>query len=388
MDYFIVQLGIVSVWTAVLSYGAFILKQPILIAYVLGGFLVGPSMLGFIQDVSFLSATSRIGITLLLFLAGAVLHPRHLLRLFRDTSLVTLGAGIFSFAGTLFVSLLFGFSLPESLLVSAALAFSSTLLVVKLLPTTKLHHAKIGEISIGILVLQDLLAIGVLVFLKSLSYGQNFFLPLEFIVLKFFGLFCILLFFEQQVLRRALAQTDKFHELIFVFALAWCFGAASCAQWIGLSYEIGAFLAGVALARHPISLFITEKLKPLRDFFLVLFFFVLGAQIKPGVIQPVFLGAIVLAVFICLSRPFFYILFFRLSRQKEKHLVNETSIRLGQASEFALLIAILAQETGKISLTVSQFIQIVTILTMIFSTYLVVFLYPTPLGIKERLFRD
>lgn len=182
-------------------------------------------------------------------------------------------------------------------------------------------------------------------------------------------------------------RVDRFHEMIFIIGLGWCFGVAVVFKLAGLSYEIGAFFAGVAIARHPISLFISEQLKPLRDFFLVLFFFSLGAKLNLAIIRSLWLPSLVLAVIFVIVRPWLFDIFLRLVKV-ENSLAKEASVRLGQMSEFSLLIAIVAYELGIMNNQASQFIQLVTIFTIIASSYIVVFSYPTPIGVKEKLIQD
>jgi len=296
MDWFIFDISVLVVCAAVFSYLAILTKQPIIVAYIFCGVLFGPSLLRFVKDIDFITAVSRLGIMLLLFLAGIVLHPRHLVRLFRRTSIVTLGGSLVSFLLVFAYASLFNFTLTENIYIALALMFSSTILVVKLLPTTKLHHGKIGAICIGILIAQDLLAIMVLVLMRGFTNGAFTYLNIGLLVLKFVFLTAVTFLFEQFVLRKVLAQVDRFHETIFIISLAWCFGIAWLSNRLGLSFEIGAFLAGVALARHPISLFVSEQLKPLRDFFLVMFFFVLGAKINLSILPQIFMPVLLTAM--------------------------------------------------------------------------------------------
>ncbi|MDP3142589.1 MAG: cation:proton antiporter [Candidatus Omnitrophota bacterium] len=387
MDWFIFDISVLVVCAAAFSYLAILTKQPIIVAYIFCGILFGPWLLAWVKDIDFITAVSRLGITLLLFLAGIVLHPRHLAKLFRRTSIVTLGGSAVSFLLVFAYASLFNFSFVENIYIALALMFSSTILAVKLLPTTKLHHGKIGAICIGILIAQDLLAIMVLVLMRGFTNGAFTYLNIGLLVLKFIFLAAMAFLFEQFILRKVLAQVDRFHETIFIISLAWCFGMAWLSNRLGLSFEIGAFLAGVALARHPISLFVSEQLKPLRDFFLVMFFFVLGAKINLSILPKIFLPALILTILFMLAKPLLFMRLFRFSRE-DPVLAREASVRLGQASEFSLLIALLAFELKHISLYASQFIELVTILSMIISSYIVVFSYPTPVGVREKLIQD
>ncbi len=387
MERFVFELSVVLVGAAVLSYAAVLLKQPIIVAYVLCGVLLGPWGAGWVRQVDFIEVVSHLGITLLLFLAGLCLHPQKLMRGFKRAGPVTAGNCLFSFVLAFSFARLFGFSSVEALCVGLAMMFSSTILVVKLLPTTRLHHSHMGAVSIGILILQDMLAVAVLAFLRCLGEPGWVFFNFGFLLLKLAGFLVVLFLFEQFVLRRAMAHVERLHEILFVLGLAWCFGIASISNRMGLFYETGAFFAGVVLARHPISLFISERLKPLRDFFLVLFFFSLGAQMNLGIIRKIWLPSVLLAALFCMLKPWFLKHLFLRSKE-EPSFAKEAGLRLGQLSEFSLLIALLAFQLGHISSVASQFIQLVTLLTFLISSYLVVFRYPTPIGPSERLIRD
>lgn len=387
MEEFIADLGIVLVGASALSFLAVKLRQPIVIAYILCGVLVGPWGIGLIQQVEFLEAISRLGITLLLFLAGLCLHPQKLVLLFKKTVWPTFFVSAASFAAALLFARLFHFTIMDSVLIGLALMFSSTILVVKLLPTTKLHQQHMGAICIGVLIIQDLMAVAVLIFLRSLGSPQGVIIGFSLLILKVIALIGILFMVEQFVLRKIMATIERLHEALFVLGLAWCFGVATISHHMGLLYESGAFFAGVALARHPISLFISEKLKPLRDFFLVLFFFSLGAELDLTLMKSVLIPALLLSGLFIVMKPWLFS--YLLGRAGEaRDFSIETGWRLGQLSEFSLLIALLAFELGHISSGASHFIQLVTILTIIVSSYIVVYRFPTPIGISEKLIKD
>lgn len=156
---------------------------------------------------------------------------------------------------------------------------------------------------------------------------------------------------------------------------------------MGLFYATGAFFAGVVIARHPISLFISEKLKPLRDFFLVLFFFTLGAQLDLVEMKAIVVPAILISVLFLALKPWLFARFFTLAGEK-KEFAQEVGGRLGQFSEFSLLVAMLALELGHVTKSAAQLIKLTTIITFIVSSYIVVFNYPTPIGTSKKLIRD
>ncbi len=381
------DLTVILIGAAVLSYLAVLLKQPIIVAYILCGVLAGPWGLGLVKEGPFVNAVAHWGITLLLFLAGLCLHPQHLLKLFRKTSLVTLGNAAVSFLAGFGFSRLTGFSAMDSVCIGLALMFSSTILTLKLLPTTRLHQEKMGAVCISILIAQDLIAIGVLVFLRCMADGGVVWMNYGFVLARLAGFVFLFFILEQFLLRRVLIKIDRYHEAVFVIGLAWCFGGAVLSHKLGLFYETGAFVAGVALARHPVARFINEALKPIRDFFLVIFFFVLGAELELFIMMGVWFPALILSAVFLVLKPFLIQGCIQLTGEA-KTFAREAGWRLGQLSEFSLLIALLALDLGLIGEKASQFIQLTTILTFIVSSYIVVFRFPTPIGTSEKLFKD
>jgi len=387
MESFLFDLSVVLVGTALLSFLAVLFRQPVIIAYIICGVLVGSWGIGLIKHVEFIESISHIGITLLLFLAGLCLHPQKLIRLFKETVLVTLANCIASFFIASVTARIFRFGLLDSICIGLALMFSSTILTVKLLPTTRLHHQRMGAICIGVLIMQDLLAVFVLSLIRCLGSPQGLIISFGLLLIKLFILIVILVLFEQFILRKIMLRVERLHELLFILGLAWCFGIASISNRLGLFYETGAFFAGVVLARHPISLYISERLKPLRDFFLVLFFFTLGAKLNLLIMKGVFLQALVMTTVFIIVKPWLFKRFFIRSGE-EPAFAKELGIRLGQLSEFSLLIALLGFTLGHITNSALQFIELVTIMTFIASSYIVVLKYPTPIGTSEQLIKD
>ncbi len=162
---------------------------------------------------------------------------------------------------------------------------------------------------------------------------------------------------------------------------------AQLASWLGLSAEIGAFIAGVSMASAPVALFVSESLKPLRDFFLILFFFSLGARMDLGMSAPVILPALVLcAVTLLLKPPVFRWLLLRIGESEERS--ASIGIRLGQMSEFSLLISVVAMDSGSITHETGYLIQFTTLFTFIASSWWVVQRLPTPIATRDDLRLD
>ena len=271
--------------------------------------------------------------------------------------------------------------------VATRISFSSTIVGLKLLPTTILHHQRTGEVIISILLLQDLIAIVLLLVVQGSPQGGLDVGDLMKTLVALPVLIGFAWMFERYVLIRLIRKFDKIHEYIFLMTIGWCLGMAELAALVGLSAEIGAFIAGVVLASSPISLFIAESLKPLRDFFLVLFFFSLGAGFEVALLDEVILPALTLAaVLMVLKPPVFRWLLLRTGESERRS--HEVGYRLGQMSEFSLLLAVLAQQNQVIGSAASYLIQLTTLLTFLVSSYLVVLRFPTPIAVDDALRRD
>jgi Kef-type K+ transport system membrane component KefB len=372
---------------AVLATAALFARQALLVVYIVLGVLLGPSALGLVSDPDLIGDIAHIGIMFLLFLMGLELNPREFLLLMRKTIIVTLASSlVFWCCGTL-LAVLFGYSFREALLIGAVMIFSSTIIGLKLLPTTVLHHQRTGDIIISILLLQDFIAILLLLIVEgSMTQGQTI---TEFVKLLLALPLLILaaLLFVRKVLLPLLKKFDTFREYIFLLAIGWCLGMAEAAAALGVSHEIGAFVGGVTLASSPISLYMSENLKPLRDFFLVMFFFSLGAGFDLSMLGSLFLPAMLFALLSVAGKPPVFRWLLERFGETDKR-ATEVGARLGQLSEFSLLISVLALEQGLIGFEASYLIQLATLLTFFASTYLVVLRYPTPIALSNDLRRN
>ena len=369
---------------ALISTVALFFRQPLLVAYIVLGVILGPFGLEYIADASLLSDIAEFGILFLLFLLGLDMQPIKLLGTLKKTFLVTLASTAVFFLLGYNTGLLFNYSGTESLVIGFAMVFSSTIIGIKLLPTTVLHQKHMGELMVGILLLQDFIAIFILAFLDSnnIDQGNALRVLLAFPVLIIFAYLT-----TRFILIKLIARFDHFKEYIFLLAIGWCLGLAALAAEIGLSAEIGAFVAGVSLATSPIALFIAYSLKPLRDFFLILFFFSLGAQLNIGLLSEVIAPALLLAALALSLKPIVFRYLLRRFSERNR-LAWDAGLRLGQISEFSLLIAFVATQSGVIGELASLTIQAAAIVSFLISSYIVVFFCPTPIAINSKLRRD
>jgi Kef-type K+ transport system membrane component KefB len=373
--------------TAILSTIALFTRQSLLVAYMLLGALLGPWGLHFVKDSVAIKQAGDVGILFLLFLLGLHLQPQNLLHSIRKMSLITLNSSVLFLVTGFAIGHFFGFSLIESIIIGVSIMFSSTIIGLKLLPTTVLHHQHTGELMISILLLQDILAIAALLVLQAIADRAVSFQDIGYIVSAFPILLFVAYIFQHFLLSKLLNRFDKVHEYIFILSIGWCLCMAELSNFMHLSEEIGAFIAGVTLASNPISLYVAESLKPLRDFFLVIYFFSIGAGFNFGYLPAIILPASVLAAIILLGKPLVF--GWLLKRSGENTPISrEIGVRLGQISEFSLLVIYLALDAKLIQPATSYMVQAATIMTFVGSCYWVTLRYPTPLAASERLRRD
>lgn len=382
-SFFLIFCGAAAIATLAL-YG----KQPLLVAYVALGVLLGPSGLKLTEDVALITDIAHIGIIFLLFLLGLDMQPGALLRVFRRiTHVVVISSLIFAAAASA-IAFGFGFTTTEALVIGAAMMFSSTIIGIKLLPVTVLHHRAGGELMVGMLLLQDFLAIVVLLVLAGSNVAEFDGLSiLRALAALPLVVVCALLAVRYVILK-LFERYERMGEYMFLLSIGWCLGIAEFAHQLGLSREIGAFIAGISIATHPISQHLALSLKPLRDFFLILFFFTIGARFDLAVLHEIALPALALGGAMLLLKPVTFRLLFLGQTQVGRQLSWDLGFRLGQCSEFSLLVAYLAATTGLIGNAASHLVQAATILTFLVSSYVIVLNFPNPIAVRDHLRRD
>ncbi len=385
-DSAIFSIFVVFAGAAVLATAALYARQAIIVAYIAVGVLLGPAGFALVEDTAWLDEVSEIGIVFLLYLLGLNMVPRQLLQMFRAATRVTLLSSLVFMLIGIALAFAFGFRGWEATVIGAAMMFSSTIIGLKLLPTTALHHQHTGQIMISVLLLQDLIAIVVLLLLQG-SAGERGFsdfarqlLALPIVVLVAYA--C-----EHWILEPLMVRFDRIQEYMFLLVIAWCLTMAELARVAGLSLEIGAFVAGVALANCPAGQFIADSLRPLRDFFLILFFFSVGAALDPAHLSGIFLPAGILATVMLLLKPMVFRRLLRWQGEPDK-IAREAGTRLGQISEFSLLVAVLAAQVGALSARGSSLVQLTTVITFVVSSYYIVMFLPSPMAISDKLRQD
>lgn len=338
---------IIAAWA--LAVLAQVFRQPLILAYLAAGFACGPRGLGLVRADEHITVIAEIGLSLLLFMIGLEIDLRKMLRAGRVISFVS-GTQILGGCGLgLLAFLALGFPLGEgrldALYLAVAAALSSTVIIVKILHDKRELDTLPGRLTLGVLVLQDLFAILFLALRPNLQEASL--LVLAVALGKAVALVAFAFVASKYLLPRLFKAMARAPELVLVGALAWCFILAGAAHWLGLSREMGALVAGVALSTFPYTLDVAAKVTSLRDFFVTLFFVALGMRI-PAPTSDLLLWALILAGFVIASR--FLTVVPVLHRFRQGHRVSLLpAINLSQLSEFSLVILLLGVQSGHIA---------------------------------------
>lgn len=311
---------------------------------------------------------SSIGITLLLFIIGLGLNASVFKKVGKVVLVTALVELIIMTSVGLLVTQSFGFSFTEALIVGLCLFFSSTIIIVKVLSDKKEQTRLHGQIAIGVILLDDIVATIALLFVAAGKGGFGLD-EISLLVIKGIILAAILYLVTAKILPRLSKFFAKSQELLFLFTIAWGFGVATLFEWTGFSIEVGALFAGVSLASLPYSQEMAARLKPLRDFFVVLFFITLGQSLNITHLTAGIGPAIILSALVVLLKPLAAIVSLNLFGYT-KRTSFKAGVNLSQVSEFSIILVVLAQNSGIVSPTLSAIITLVAIITITISTYL------------------
>lgn len=369
------EIAVLLAVAAIIGAIALQLRQPLIAAYIVVGILVGPSGLGWVSANAEVDLLAKIGIALLLFMVGLKLDL-HLIRTMGPVALATgLGQVIFTSLFGFLIALGLGLSPLESLYVAVALTFSSTIIIVKLLSDKREIDALHGRIAVGFLIVQDLVVILVMIGLTAFSPGEQQETPglaVTIILLKGTALLGLIALLMRYVLPVLLDRLARSRELLVLFAIAWAVFLAAVGDLLGFSKEVGAFLAGMALASTPYREAIGARLVSLRDFLLLFFFIDLGARLELGLLGEQLLPALVLSAFVLIGNPLIVmvIMGFMGYRRRTGFLAGLT---VAQISEFSLLFGALGLSLGHIQTPTLGLITLVGLVTIGLSTYMILY---------------
>lgn len=366
------EITVIVVVAAVFAVVFKILKQPPILAYIFTGIVFGVSGLVNFGDTDLLHSLSKIGITLLLFMLGLEIHLSELRTVGKIAIITGIGQIVFTFLLGFIICRLIGFSTIASIYAAVALTFSSTIIIVKLLSDKKDLNSLYGKISVGFLLVQDFFAILALILLTSLNTvsGGIELLDLFIIFLKIIVLFGGAIYLSQSIFPKLVHRLADSQEILLLASLAWALGLAAFAssEFIGFSVEIGGFLAGLTLANSTESFQIATKIRSIRDFFIMLFFVLLGMELQFANMAPAIPSAIILSIFVLIGNPFIVMIILgALGYTKRTSFL--AGLTVAQISEFSLIVIILGNSLGHVPDNVVAVITLVGIITFTLSTY-------------------
>lgn len=350
-------------------------KQPEILAYILTGIVIAAFPFFGNPNKESLQALSELGVTLLLFMVGLEIRVSELLSIGKALLLSSTAQVVITFISGLFLSLIFKFDIITSVYIATALTFSSTIIVVKLLSDQREMHSLHAKFSLGILLFQDVFAILFLMVLSGFNPqtgGAISLLNFGIILVKGIILVSAIIFLSQKVFPKIINFVSRSPETLFLTSLAWVFGLAAIvsSKYVGFSIEIGGFLAGVALANSLVSYQIIAKAKILRDFFIVIFFVLLGAQMSFANISAVIIPALILSLFVLIVKPAIVMgIFSILGYRKRTSFL--TGVSLSQISEFSLILIFLGLKLGHIDNNTVSLITLVGLISFATSTYMI-----------------
>lgn len=364
------ELSIVIVLVAAVSLIMRFLRQPLILGYILTGILVGPSALHLIHSKEAFDGFSSIGIALLLFIIGLGMNIAIIKRVGKPV-FITAGAllGVIGGIGIIVSRFGLGLSVREAVIVGLALFFSSTIIIIKALTDKKEQNRLYGQIAIGVILLDDIVATLALLFVaagKGESIGAS---ALALLAAKGVLLVFSLIAASKWLLPWLVKSIASSQESLFLFAIAWGFGVASVFAHAGFSIEVGSLFAGVSLASLPYAQEIESRLKPLRDFFIVLFFITLGESLNISGLQSAIVPALVLSAIVIILKPTAVTSTLGLLGYP-KRVAFKAGINLSQISEFSIVLVVLAASKGLVDAHLSAILTLVAMITITSSTYL------------------
>jgi len=387
----LVELAILLVIASFLGIIFRILKQPLVLAYLTTGILIGAFGFLRLEDGDVIEVFSALGIMFLLFLVGMEMDYAAIKKTGKLSLAIGLGQVAFTALGGFVIAhLLFGFDFLSAVYIAVALTFSSTVIIIKLLSDkgnlTSLH----GRAAIGLLLVQDLVVILILIVLNAIELGEG--VGVWAILRTIFigiGLFGLMLFLGTRIFPYLFRKIANSQELLFLISLAWLLAFAIVVKQLGFSIEIAGFLAGVALANSSEKYHIANKIKPLRDFFILVFFVFLGSLMIISDFEGLLTPIIVFSLFVLIGNPLIVMVIMGLMRYK-KRTGFLTGVTVAQISEFSLIFATLGLALGHITDQVFALVVAVGVITITLSTYLILYaekIFPIiskPLSFFER----
>ncbi len=373
MNHEILELAFLFGLAGVFGLVARVFKQPLILAFLAVGVVIGIFQLSPIATNPLYQTFSDLGIMFLLFLIGMEINISSLRLVGAASVVIGLGQIAFTFVGGFILGLLLGFGSLAAAYIAIALTFSSTIIIVKLLSEKRDMHSLYGKISVGLLLVQDFVAILILLILAGVHAGQgiNWSTAIA-ILLRGIVLFGLMAWLGRSVMPKIFNQVARSTELLFVSSIAWVFIIAAIVQRLGFSIEIGGFLAGLALANSAEHFQISNRIKPLRDFFLLLFFVSLGSTLALSDLQGIGWPAVVFSLFVLIGNPLIVLMIMG-AMGYHRRTSFLAGVTVAQISEFSLVLAALGYKVGHIGKAEVTLITLVGVITIALSSYMILY---------------
>ena len=392
MDNIFLQLSALMGITVSIAFVMRMFRQPLIVAYIIAGLVAGPLFLNLVSGgEEFFHTFAEFGIVLLLFIVGLSLNFEYIKKVGKKVLIsgliqfiLTVGAclGILYFSNLSFVSALF---------LSISLSFSSTIIIIKLLADKKDSEAVYGRYVVGLLLIQDVIAVFIMIFLNTSSTTSTVWYNTVITTgAKGFLLIGAVFLMSRYLLPHIMDKVAKNGEMLFIFTIAWCFGIASLVYWSGFSIEIGAIIAGISLGASPYQPEISSRVRPLRDFFIVLFFIVLGSELKIVDVRSAIVPALILSAFVLIFKPIllYFIMRFSKHTRRSSFLAATTA---GQVSEFGFILLFTAASLNYVASSELAVLTLVALITIIVSSYFITYnekLYSLIMPLMQKLGED
>ncbi len=366
----LIELGFIIGITVLIAFIMQLLKQPLIIGYILSGIIVGPYFLNIAISTGTMNLFAHMGIALLLFIVGLNLNPKIIKEVGKVSLITGVGQVIFTSVIGFGISMLLGFSLITSIYIAIALTFSSTIIIMKLLSDKSAIGTLYGKISIGFLIVQDIIAMLILIVISSVPEGISNGVGYRTILIGL-GVLAGLFLFGVYALPKITKAIAKSQELLLLFSISWCFILSTIFYSLNFSMEIGALLAGITLSVSPYRYEISSKMRPLRDFFVILFFVLLGSQMVFTNMTKFIYPIILLSGFILIGNPLIVmVLMGALGYTKRNSFM--AGLTVAQISEFSLILIALGVKVGHLTNDILSIVTVIGLITIAGSSYMII----------------
>ena len=358
--------------TIVISFVVQLLRQPLIISHIITGILVGPVFLNILnKDKEYFHILAEFGVILLLFLVGLSLNFHFLKKIGKVATITGVGQVAFtSLFGFLILTGL-GFDKEFSIYLAIAMTFSSTIIIMKLLGEKRETETVYGRYTIGLMLVQDIIAIIILILLPISSNGGNIFVSIMMLLAKSF-LFLFFVYIISRAVLKLLGKAAKSGEFLMIFTIGWCFAVAGLAEWFGLSLEVGAIVAGISLGSSVYQAEISSRIRPIRDFFIVLFFIILGSEMSVYNIGEVIVPGIILSLFVLIGNPFILFILYRMMKFTRR-ISFKAGLTAAQVSEFGFVFLFIVEQQGYVNDNLLTIFTFIALTTIFISSYLIMY---------------